>query len=174
MKAKIQVFKSFVRPTLLYGIENCDINESTVRELRRIEGNFIKTIVGLPNRCHTSDLLKALSISETKQAMTQMKLSFFKRLLQNNFTLSIINNLVELNIGAFELEIRKTLELNSSCKLSEMILETDMELGKISRAKIESKDVTKMDERIKRIRNLCSDGSDAAKNELFELVKFIN
>jgi hypothetical protein len=32
----------------------------------------------------------------------------------------------------------------------------------------------KTDDRLKRIRQLCIDGSEVARNELFEMIKFIN
>ena len=86
-------------------------------------------------------------------------------------THAIIKELFEIWIGASR---DKKNSWIGACTISEVIFEADMLLCEFSRIKIESKDRTKMTESIKNIRRLCSDGSNKAKSELFELIKFVN
>ena len=123
IRTKILVFKSFVRATLLYGAENILITDNIINEIRRVEGNFIKAIAGVPNTCRTSELMAAFSVQETRDYMAQMKLGFMKRLVANEYTNSIVKELFELKlVGLFDHEIKALIGLDPNSSLNECML----------------------------------------------------
>ena len=128
---KVLVFKSFIRSTLVYGLENANLSGNLVKE-QRIEGNFIKSIIGLLNRCHTTELLQAVSILETNLYLKRLKLSFFKRLMLNELTrdllIKIFNNRY---IGCFDKEITSILDIESQSPLDKALLCSEYKLSEI-------------------------------------------
>lgn len=55
--AKAQLYKTFLRPVLMYGLDNLKLNKTQLNEIRRMESNTIKRLIGIPNRCHSTELL---------------------------------------------------------------------------------------------------------------------
>lgn len=84
--AKIRLFKAFIRPTLTFGVENVRLDENFIKDVRKLEGNVLKSMVGIPKQCHTTNLLLAMGISEPEVYMKKLKLGFFKRLITNEYT----------------------------------------------------------------------------------------
>ena len=95
IKARVNLFNAFIRSTLYYGSENYFINDTIMKDIRRIEGNFLKSLVETPNRCHTTDLMRAMGVLEPSLQLEKGKLSFYNRLLTNEFTCNIIKEEVE-------------------------------------------------------------------------------
>ena len=171
--SKVLVFKSFIRSTLHYGLENMNLSDSLVKELRRIEGNFIKSIIGLPNRCHTSELLQAMSILETDLYLKKLKLSFFKRLMLNELTRDVLIELFSNRyIGCFDKEITSILGVERESSLDEALLCNELKLLEINRTKKELKQTHTQNERMKRISQLISLNTVESREELFELTRF--
>ena len=52
-----------MEPLLVYGMENLDLEQKDILKIKRIEGNFIKTILGLPTRCPMNSFLFKILIS---------------------------------------------------------------------------------------------------------------
>ena len=50
-KLAAQLFKTFIRPVLTYGLENIKIEKRQMNNLKRSEGNIIKTLLGILTRC---------------------------------------------------------------------------------------------------------------------------
>ena len=102
---KGHIYRTYVQPILLYGAENCDFTNAEI--LQRLEGNLVKQLIGVSNRCRTGNLLVALNIPSTKMSIENKKLKFFEQLLLNDFTLSVIRELVSLtSTSSFISEIK--------------------------------------------------------------------
>ena len=93
---KSQMFKTYIRPVLFYGIENVYIQKTVVNKLKRIDGNIIKRLLNIPVRCKTSSLLCALNITPVEYMIKQAKLDFFLRIMENEYTKKIIENTLSL------------------------------------------------------------------------------
>lgn len=87
---KAKMFKIYIRPVLLYGLEACCLSKSDARELKKTEGILMKRLLGISQSCHTTELFRALNVSLTKERCESMKINFFKRLQYNTFTKSLI------------------------------------------------------------------------------------
>ncbi|RNA02154.1 hypothetical protein BpHYR1_039808 [Brachionus plicatilis] len=89
---KGQLFKIYIRPILLYGMENINIQKTTMNLLKRTDGNILKMTFGLPTRCRTKDLQLALNINSVQNQITKQKLDFYERLCNNELTQKILQH----------------------------------------------------------------------------------
>lgn len=89
------LYKTYLRPILLYGFENICLKRTELLQIKRIEGNLVKSIIGISNRCRTSLLFLALGINSTEMQLMKMKLDFYERLLSNDFTKKFLMVLAE-------------------------------------------------------------------------------
>jgi len=89
------LYKIFVRPTIMYGIENYQLNTYEEQAIARIEGNAIKRMMNVSNRCRTKKLISACKMDTTRNRIKNQKLSFTLRLLENKYTTSLLKSLKE-------------------------------------------------------------------------------
>jgi TusA-related sulfurtransferase len=81
----------FIRPILWYGVEACYMTRTDVLHLKRIEGNLIKKIIGIPRWCKSTELHNALKIDLTVDRLGTTKTEFYVRLVQNDLTKKIMD-----------------------------------------------------------------------------------
>jgi len=91
------MFKTYVRPVLMYGCETLDLNESEIEKIAKCEGTAIKRMMGLKKRCYTRHLLNALNIGTSARFIKLMKLKFFLRIKDNRFTSVIVDEWFQIN-----------------------------------------------------------------------------
>ncbi|RMZ93609.1 hypothetical protein BpHYR1_019450, partial [Brachionus plicatilis] len=77
--AKSQLYKSYVRPVLLYGIENHALTKTFTNEIKRFEGNMVKRMMSIPTRCRTTN--------------------FYIRLIENKYTRDLMIELSKLPLN---------------------------------------------------------------------------
>ncbi len=77
IKMKAQMYKTFIRPVLYYGLENLDLNKNERDGLQRLESNLIKMCIGISKYCYSSHLLLALGIDSAQTRLIINKCSFF-------------------------------------------------------------------------------------------------
>lgn len=87
---KGQLFKIYIRPILLYGIENVKISKSMANEIKRFDGNILKKLFNISKRCKTTPLQLALDITPIVDAVKILKLDFYNRLFNNDYTKSVL------------------------------------------------------------------------------------
>ena len=85
------------RSTLYFGAENFNFNQTTMKDIRKIEDNYIKSLVDMPTRCHTTYLMKAMEVLEPSLEVEKNKLGFYNRLLENEITRTIVEEELKLN-----------------------------------------------------------------------------
>ena len=81
---KAFLYTTYLRPFLLYGIENYNLNANETKSIKRAESNSLKIALKLSTRM-------ASKILSTKQ----LKLAFFIRLTNNSYTRSIIDEILK-------------------------------------------------------------------------------
>jgi exonuclease III len=86
IKMKAQMYKTFIRPVLFYGLENLDLNKTERDGLQRLESNLVKMCIGISKYCYSSHLLLALNIDAVQVRLIINKCSFFIRLSKNGYT----------------------------------------------------------------------------------------
>ena len=116
-----QLYKAFIRPLIFNGIDILNLNLTELNEMKRLEGNIVKRMMGLSNRSRTTPLFSALKMSLSIDTMLKQKLNLFIRLLDNEFTRSIIieqlnesiisGSLIEEITEALNIDQKETLTL---------------------------------------------------------------
>ena len=123
---KAHLYKTYVRPVLTYGCENMNINASSQNDIERTEGNIVKGLLTIPRRCRTTSLFLSLNIMPTDYIIKNIKIDFFNRLIENEFTKKMIIELAKQTIlNDFISEIlyitreleEENMSLQDKCKL---------------------------------------------------------
>lgn len=73
----IQLFKSFVRPIISFGLENINCSKEQLLVLRRCESNALKSMLEIPFYCKSTELIEAMKIIEIRDALDKQRMSFF-------------------------------------------------------------------------------------------------
>ena len=172
--AKAQLYKTFLRPVLMYGLENLKLNKTQLNELRRMEGKTIKRLIGIPNRCHSAELLIALNIESTNNCLKASKLGFLLRICSNEYTTEIFKEMTDIagNESYFS-ELRDLMELDESVNTIEQLCRNAQnQLNNIKTNKKESKYLNNTD-KVNQIREVIrSKDKSKITERLFNLTKF--
>jgi hypothetical protein len=96
---KGHLYNTYIRPVLYYGLENFNLNATEKLTIKRIEGNIIKNILGIPKKCKSTELFSALKIEQTFVRLNTIKCDFYLRLCLNPFTESIVKYLEIWNVN---------------------------------------------------------------------------
>jgi hypothetical protein len=170
VRARVNLFHTFIRSTLYYGSENYLINETLMKEIRKIEGNFIKSLVEMPNRCHTTELMNAMGILEPSLQLEKIKFGFLSRVLENVYTAQIINEEAKLGYaGTFTYTLAKSLYLDPATNLSEITNKAKERLVVIERIKMDLK--KPRTGKVGEIVELLDKCDVVSRSKLFELIK---
>jgi len=94
-KTKMVQYKMFIRPLLLHDAENQFFNKGLYDLIQTTESSLIKKSYGLcPLLTRSTDLNRAHTLDSIRSRIFKIKANFFLRLLKNNFTLQIVNELL--------------------------------------------------------------------------------
>jgi hypothetical protein len=79
------------------------LNETDIKGIKMLEGNSLKDSLGLFRRIHSTELFSALDILPTTEQIKRNNLNLFYRLLDNQFTRDIVDNvLIESKVFLIE------------------------------------------------------------------------
>ncbi len=112
---KAQLFKTYIRPILYYGLENISLNIGETKKLQRTESTLFKMMLCISKFCHSTELLLAFGIN---------------RLMTNKCTRKFLNEQLEVlkaqNYPAKEIcTINQYLNLLKECASTNEILNLD-------------------------------------------------
>ena len=62
IKSKVYLFKTYIRPIALDGLDNCVLSKYELKRIKTKKGNGIKAIGGLNKQMRTTPLVNALDI----------------------------------------------------------------------------------------------------------------
>jgi len=120
------MFKTNIRPILMYGFENLVLNKTELKTIKRIEGNALKRVLGISTKCKSTDLYNALNILPPAERLNWIKLKQFVRFTLNDYTNEFLNTIDRLNIpNTLTNEVRQlteTVVLPRECDLKERCL----------------------------------------------------
>ena len=88
---KRQLFQTYCRSTLYYGIETIVMNKSEMTKLEKAETIAIKDAIGITRRSRNTALWEAMNLTRTEDQVSNRKLNLVERLTKNAFTLKIIH-----------------------------------------------------------------------------------
>ncbi|RNA14504.1 RNA-directed DNA polymerase from mobile element jockey-like [Brachionus plicatilis] len=152
---KGHLYKTFVRPVLI---------------IKQTEGNIVKNMIGISNRCRTTNLLLAPNIESTEVYSENMKTEFIIRLVGNDYTSHFINEMAnegtilqicDLMGHLFNEEKVTVEEIIGICRVSKYINENL------------TNSMRKENETVKVIRDIFKEKNrELMLNKLFEAIKF--
>ena len=85
---RLFMYKTYVRPVLLYGVETQSLNKEQTRELQVFESTIIKRLVGISKYCRSSHLIYASTLDRIEERVASLKLGLIGRLATNRDTRS--------------------------------------------------------------------------------------
>ena len=77
--SKVALYKTACQPVLTYGLDTLDVNQSNLNLLEKLQGNIVKQFLGVGDRCHHSNLVRALEIKSVKEIIEKSTVSMFSR-----------------------------------------------------------------------------------------------
>jgi hypothetical protein len=83
---KSQLYKTFCRSILFYGLESLYLNQQEVKKMQTLESNTIKGMLKIDRRTRSTQLLYSMRMETIRSKIDSLKLKFFSRLLQNEVT----------------------------------------------------------------------------------------
>jgi hypothetical protein len=95
----VQLYKTYSRPALVYGIENLNLNIGETDRITNFEKQIIKKSLKFAPFHHTKLLFDALKLENMDEKLTTIKMSFHLRLLKNNYTRTFTKELIKLSNG---------------------------------------------------------------------------
>ena len=66
-ETKAYLWNSIGAPMITYGMDSVNLTNANLKQLRSVQGNVIKRVMGIPKRSHHSELLEALRIPATNE-----------------------------------------------------------------------------------------------------------
>ena len=93
-KYRAMLYKTYARPVLMYGMDLVNMNIGQLKHLQTTEANALKIATDISTRCRTTNLLKAYTVTTTKDLIITKKCSLFIRLLANSYTRTIIESII--------------------------------------------------------------------------------
>ena len=69
-------------PILAYGMESIDLSESDIKQLRTMQGNTIKRVLGISKHSHHSNILNALGVPTVDDVIKNNAMSLYKASLK--------------------------------------------------------------------------------------------
>ena len=91
---KWHLYKTFIMPVLYYGLETIKLSKKNLNSIKVFESKIIKSIYGIPKTCRTTNLILIKNINDMVTKLKVMYIEFFERLLANNFTKELFNELL--------------------------------------------------------------------------------
>ena len=155
IQTKMRMFKTYLKPLLFYGIELADLNQGEISELKRIEGNTIKKLIGMTNSCRSEPLYGALEIETVEESVRILQYKFIKRIQTNQYLNSFLIETIKIqNDAGLVGNIMKRLELNGLISLdklnkaiekeTEVLLKSKQDRSKFNKDAIAVKEILKL------------------------------
>jgi len=88
-----EMFKTHVRPILFYSLESMHLSLNDMIQIKRIEVNALKRLLGLNTSCKSTDLFLSFEMLNTYDRIKWLKLNHYMRMTKNNFTNSLLKEL---------------------------------------------------------------------------------
>ena len=83
---KVKLFKVYIRPLLLYGMETIQLNGDEFNDLKTTEGNgMLKKMIGITNSSKSTELYDLFNLNTTQTQLNMIKLKLIKRMQINEY-----------------------------------------------------------------------------------------
>jgi len=94
---KIKLYNIYIKPLMYYGIESSVLNKGDLDLLDRAEGNNLKTVIGIPYKCHSHPIYGALKMLLPNEYYNVQQNKFIIRATKNAYLEDFIKESLKLN-----------------------------------------------------------------------------
>ena len=94
-----QLYKTYGRPTLLYGVENLNLNSGEIDRLTSFETSLIKRILKFAPFHHSYLHFDAIKMNTLSEKIESIRCAFYIRLISNEYTNSFTRELLRITGG---------------------------------------------------------------------------
>jgi hypothetical protein len=94
-----QLYKTYGRPTLLYGVENLNLNSGEIDRLTSFETSLIKRILKFAPFHYSDLLLDAIKMNTLSEKIESIRCAFYIRIISNEYTNSFTRKLLRITGG---------------------------------------------------------------------------
>ena len=135
---KMSLFKTYLKPLLYYGIELIDLNVGEMVEMKRIEGNLLKKVIGMSKCCRSEPVYGALGLETAEENIKHQQYKFIKRAQENMYLNQFIKHSLDLknNYGLLG-KITKNLSLENQTDLEAINIAMEKDMINIKAANID-------------------------------------
>jgi len=113
-ETRAHLFNTYIRPITHFGLENCDLDANDVKKLASTESTILKSSMSINKQCHHTSLMRSVGIKSFIECLILNKLNFYKRLLENEYTRTIIGELKTISIDDFSKKINNFLNIEEN------------------------------------------------------------
>jgi hypothetical protein len=96
-QTKLRLYITYLKPLIAYGSEIINYNENELKEMKKLDGNTLKKIIGLSKNCVSTPLYNALGADTTRESIYKQQLKFINRAQQNLFVQKFIIETRKIN-----------------------------------------------------------------------------
>ena len=77
------VWKTAIRPVLMYGLNTVTINKTCLRDLEKIQGRLVKSMVSVHKYCRTTPILSAMNICSIESSVEMFNLELMRNIFNS-------------------------------------------------------------------------------------------
>ena len=97
-KIKINQYKMYLRPVLLYGACNMQYDEGQIKEIQKLEAFLVKKSLSVGSRgIRNTELLRAYKLESSSLRIINDKVNFARRITKNDYTTELVLNLLKFD-----------------------------------------------------------------------------
>ena len=90
------VYKTYIRPKLIYGMDNFELNSAQIKKLQSLDGAILKRLLDVSKYCYNTELFISLKMLPMTDLCKRLKLSLFVRLAKNELLYDLLNNTLRI------------------------------------------------------------------------------
>jgi hypothetical protein len=137
IEIKGNLLNVFIRPKLIYGLENACLTQNDIKYLEKIESKIIKKACDLTKSCYIKPVIKAMKIQMLSSVLLKRNISLLKQLMENTLTRKIIfmdipNNRINDIINKIGIDLNEIGHYNELVKSSMIISKCVSKLKEIN------------------------------------------
>ena len=89
-QSRAYLFKTYIRPVIMYGVDCCDLNENEMSIISKADGNALKNCIGINKQVRTKPIFDVLKVEESNFRILKDKINLFERLVENDLTRRVL------------------------------------------------------------------------------------
>lgn len=98
IETKIRLYNTYLKPLIYYGSEILVFTQKELNNMKKLEGNTIKKILGINKKCVSTPLYGALNLETNEENIQKHQIKFILRALENEYLNKFIMETNKLHV----------------------------------------------------------------------------